>query len=93
MKKVVKNNNEYTVSLKNVDTFKIYAFKGLSGIYKAHRVQGGLYTFVDMATSQCYANDVHSSLQNLIEHTLDKGYEVFEFYDLDEFVEWLNNEV
>lgn len=94
MKQVIQGVNKKIVLVEDVDSFNIYAFKSNSGeVYKAHRVQGGLYAFVDMATSQCYANDVHSSLQKLIEYTLATGYEVFEFDNFKEFVEWLNDEV
>lgn len=93
MKRVVKDKNVYTVSLENVNACKIYAFKGCNKIYKAHRIGDDKFAFVSLANSDYFANGVHNSLEKLIGHTLWGDDEVFEFDDLEEFVEWLNDEV
>lgn len=92
MKRVVTDNNDNYVLLKDVDVDNIYVFKGYSDIYKAHRIEDDKFAFISLADSKCYANGIYSSLQTLIEHTLF-GEEVFEFVDFTEFVEWLNDEV
>lgn len=93
MKKVIPDNCTGKVLLNEVNTHKIYAFKGYQNIYKAHRVEDDKYAFIDMETSNFYANDVHNSLQKLIKYTIEDGDEVFEFSDLEEFIAWMNNEV
>ena len=93
MKEVITNICTEKVLLNEVDIYKIYAFKGCTNIYKAHRVENDKYAFIDMETSTFYANDVHNSLQKLIKNTIDNGNEVFEFANLEEFIEWMNDEV
>ena len=93
MKEVITNICTEKVLLNEVDIYKIYAFKGYSNIYKAHRVEKDRYAFIDMESSNFYANDVHDSLQKLIKNTIDNGNEVFEFANFEEFIEWLNDEV
>ena len=93
MKRVVKNSNTDTVSLKNVDEDNIYVFKEYSDIYKAHRIEDDKFAFISLADSKCYANGIYNSLEELIEHTLSDDKEVFEFDVFEEFVEWLYNEV
>lgn len=93
MKEVITNICTEKVLLNEVDIYKIYAFKGYQNIYKAHRVEDDKYAFIDMETSSFYANDIHDSLQKLIKDTIKDGNEVFEFCNLEEFIEWMNNEV
>ena len=70
MKRVVTDNNDNYVLLKDVDVDNIYVFKGYSDIYKAHRIEDDKFAFISLADSKCYANGIYSSLQTLIEHTL-----------------------
>lgn len=93
MKEVIKTVNAYQVALEDVDDDYIYAFKGITSIFKAHRVSEDAFAFVSLADSKCYGNGVYASLEKLIGHALTYGNRVFEFKDCAEFVEWLNDEV
>lgn len=93
MKRVILDNCTAKVCLNEVASHKLYAFKGYQNIYKAHRVADDKYAFIDMESSNFYANDIHDSLQKLIKETIEDGDEVFEFSDLEEFIKWMNDEV
>jgi hypothetical protein len=93
MKEVVKTMCTEKITVNDIDNFNIYAFKGHKTVYKAHRVGNSQYAFLDLATSEFYANDVHSTLANLIKYTLNKGIAVYEFESVSDFAEWVLYEV
>lgn len=88
MKEVIQKTCTETVLVTDVDTYNIYAFQGHSSIFKAHRVDGNKYAFVDMDTCEFYANGVHNGLKACIKEALDDDYEVFEFTSGKEFFKW-----
>jgi len=91
MKKVMKNKVESTVGVGDVLTDKIYVAKFSNNYYKAHRVQSK-WAWIDLGSSDCYANGTYDSFGEIITKTIDFRT-VWEFDSLKDFAEWLNSGV
>ena len=91
MKQVILPKME-TISIKDVHSMHLYAFKSTMGeVFKLQAFEGG-YTFVDLDSS-CLHTEICDTLEEAISNQLDEGETVYEFLTLEEFVEWLNDEV
>ena len=90
MNKVVDREYSGFTFADNVSDYKIYAFKGISNIYKLHRInERGIdrYAFISLENSLTYANGTFDSLRRAIETTIVNDT-VFEFDNVREFLEW-----
>ena len=91
MKQVILPKME-TISIKDVHSMHLYAFKSTMGeVFKLQAFEGG-YTFVDLDSS-CIHTEICDTLEEAISNQLDEGETVYEFITFEEFVEWLNDEV
>lgn len=64
---------------------KLYAFHSCGGIYKLHRVEDR-FAFIDLKSSECYANGTRKTAQQMIDNTNN----VVEFNNHKEFAIWIN---
>lgn len=96
MRLVVKEKDRKTVSIDKINENKIYAFVGMSDIYKLHRVNTEehpvQYAFIGLSESRCFANGVFKSMKDAIDYCIAIDNKVYEFDDPVDFCQWALNE-
>ena len=95
MRLVVKEEDKKTVSIDKVKENKVYAFVGVSDVYKLHRVNTeehpDRYAFISLSDSMCFANGVFETIKDAVDYCISVGDKVYEFDDPADFCQWALN--
>lgn len=95
MRLVVNKEDKKTVSIDNIDKDKIYAFVGVSNVYKLHRVnteeRSERYAFISLSDSMFFANGVFETMKDAIGDCISGGDKVYEFDNPADFCQWALN--
>jgi hypothetical protein len=71
----------------------VYIYKGLTGCgtYKLHRISDGTYAWIDIYTSDCYANGIHQSGHTALQSILNQGCKVEVLKGAQEVIEYFKS--
>ena len=71
----------------------VYIYKGLTncGTYKLHRISGGTYAWIDICSSDLWANGIHQSGYTALQSILEQGGKVEVLKSKQEVIEYFKS--
>lgn len=99
MKKVVRDSDVKTVSIKDMHSAKIYAFSKNSHVYKLSQtnpsgcrenIDSETWQWLSMETSiGCFSSEKHATMQEAAEYVMRESHDIYEFSVLTKFCRWV----